>query len=267
MTNYYQILNVNKNDDQDKIKKAYRKLQFKYHPDRGGNEEMFIKINEAYDILSNPEKKNIYDNQNNEVNNQHMSVLNNDLFKKMFNNSENIGNLENIFNMPNNLNISNIFDILNQNENKFNKNNKNKNKNKKPSPIIKNIRISLEEAYFGIKYPLIIERWYMDNELRVKENINIYINIYPGIDDNELIILKEKGNIIDEKNKGDVKIFVNIENNTEFKRKGLDLIYKKNITLKEALIGFSFNIRHLSGKTYNINNTNGELININYKKK
>ena len=57
MTDYYKILNVDKNDDLDKIRKSYRKLQFKYHPDKGGSEEMFIKINEAYDILSNPEKK------------------------------------------------------------------------------------------------------------------------------------------------------------------------------------------------------------------
>ncbi len=120
---------------------------------------------------------------------------------------------------------------------------------------------------FGTKHPLTIQRWYMDNDLRVKETVNMYINIYPGIDNNELIILKEKGNIIDEKNKGDIKVFVNIENNTEFKRKGLDLIYKKTITLKQALTGFSFNIRHLSGKTYNINNSDGSLININYKKK
>ena len=73
----------------------------------------------------------------------------------------------------------------------------------------------------------------------------MYIDIPCGIDNNEMIILRDKGNILNETIKGDVKIFIKVINDTEFKREGINLILEKNISLKEALCGFSFNIEHL----------------------
>jgi molecular chaperone DnaJ len=62
----YKILGVSKNASQEEIKKAYRKLAVKYHPDKNGGdktaEENFKKITEAYDTLSDQEKRNKYDN-------------------------------------------------------------------------------------------------------------------------------------------------------------------------------------------------------------
>src|SRR5208283_270444 len=59
---YYKILAVSENSGSDEIKKAYRNLAFRYHPDRStGNEEMMKEINEAYAVLSNPVKRNEYD--------------------------------------------------------------------------------------------------------------------------------------------------------------------------------------------------------------
>ncbi len=62
---YYKILNTNKNASKDEIKKAYRKLAMKYHPDRNKGdkkaEEKFKEANEAYAVLSDPEKKQQYD--------------------------------------------------------------------------------------------------------------------------------------------------------------------------------------------------------------
>lgn len=63
MENYYQILGVDENASQEDIKKTYRKLAMEHHPDKGGDEEKFKKISEAYDILGDENKKIQYDNQ------------------------------------------------------------------------------------------------------------------------------------------------------------------------------------------------------------
>ena len=66
MEDYYKILGIEKNASVDEIKKAYRKLALKYHPDRNPNnkqaEEKFKKISEAYAVLSDSEKRHQYDN-------------------------------------------------------------------------------------------------------------------------------------------------------------------------------------------------------------
>src|SRR5208283_735370 len=59
---YYKILGISDNARSDEIKKAYRNLAFRYHPDKNpGSEEMMKEINEAYAVMSNPAKRNEYD--------------------------------------------------------------------------------------------------------------------------------------------------------------------------------------------------------------
>jgi curved DNA-binding protein len=63
MDNYYDILEVPKNASEDDIKKSYRRLSKKYHPDiNNGNDEKFKQINEAYSVLSDFTKRRQYDN-------------------------------------------------------------------------------------------------------------------------------------------------------------------------------------------------------------
>ncbi len=62
MNDYYKILGINKSASEDEIKKAFRKLAHKYHPDKkGGDEKKFKEINEAYQILSDKNKRAQYD--------------------------------------------------------------------------------------------------------------------------------------------------------------------------------------------------------------
>ncbi len=64
MKDYYEILGIGRNASQEEIKKAYRRLALKWHPDKNKSpeaEKRFKEINEAYQVLSNPEKRRLYD--------------------------------------------------------------------------------------------------------------------------------------------------------------------------------------------------------------
>ena len=58
---YYELLGVSKSASPDEIKKAFRKAAIEHHPDKGGDEAKFKEVNEAYEMLSNPDKRKRYD--------------------------------------------------------------------------------------------------------------------------------------------------------------------------------------------------------------
>lgn len=79
MKNYYEVLGISKTASADEIKKAYRNLAFKYHPDRNSGDKVaegkFKEINEAYDVLSDEKKRADYDSFG--TSNSHYSGTNN----------------------------------------------------------------------------------------------------------------------------------------------------------------------------------------------
>lgn len=268
--NYYKVLEIDEKASKDEIKKAYRSLSFKYHPDKNNNSPdsitMTQKLNEAYETLSDEQKKAEYDM---------MRDPNNMMNMNMNMNMNNMNDLNNIFNqffggmpfgmpgMPPGVKIhmfNNGMPVhMNMGPNFANN-------MQKPTPIVKTLEINMEQVMNGAKLPVEIERWIIESGNKIFEHENLYVNVPKGIDDGEIIIIKSKGNIINDEIKGDVKVFIKINNNTEYQRQGLDLIYKKNITLKESLCGFSFEIKHLNGKTYTLNNITGNVISQGYQK-
>jgi DnaJ-class molecular chaperone len=137
----------------------------------------------------------------------------------------------------------------------------------KPPPIVKQVQITLEQAYSGANISVDIEKQISKPIGRVTQIETINIQVPSGIEENEVMILRDQGHVISDEMKGDVKITFEIKNNSIFKRQGLDLVYNKSLTLKEALCGFTFEILHLNGKTLNMNNlSNNTIIKPNYKK-
>lgn len=129
---YYSILGISKDASQSDIKKAYRALALKYHPDKNkdpGVETKFKEINLAYETLSDPEKKEQYDNPN-PFNGLNMGGDHNDIFTQMFSGMGGFGNM--------NINI----------------NGQNVNVNRGPQKRAShnhNIKISLRDSHTGIK--------------------------------------------------------------------------------------------------------------------
>ena len=268
--NLYNILGVNEKATKDEIKKAYRGLQMKWHPDKNqGSEEsrrMSEKINGAYEVLGDDEARIEYDNSKNNPNpftrmNSHrgdgMEVPMDDIFNMFFGGGmPGFPGMQGFPGMPPGAKIH----IFNGGPMGFQQ------AISKPVPIIMTININIAQVLSGASVPLDIERWIMENGIKVHEKETIYVTVPQGIDDNELIILRDKGNVLNENIKGDVKIFVKISNETGFKRAGLDLIFEKNISLKESLCGFIFEINYINGKSYTLNNNKGNIIPPEYKK-
>ena len=244
----YKILEIDHNATQEQIKKAYRKLSMVYHPDRNVNNpeatSKFQKISSTYEILGDEAQRKLYDMKNLRGN---------------------------MFDTRNPTDQRDIFNFLNGNVGMRGTQNMRpmyfkRNTIQKPVSIVKTIELDMGKAYTGCTLPVEITRMIVEGNIQREEMETMYVPIPEGIDDNEIIVLKERGNIIDESNKGDLKIFIRIKNNTEFTRNGLDLTFHKTISLKEALCGFSFDLKYIDGRTFKINNGNGNVISANYKK-
>lgn len=283
---FYDILGVSENASQDEIKKAYRSLSLKYHPDKNsGSEEAeakFKKIGEAYENIGSSEKRQEYDDSRR---NPFMRMSSNgghadmdDIINSFFGGKPFAGTpfsahfggggepMGGGFPFPgfpggkvhvfhSGMGMPGMHPGVHFAQSL-----------QKPTPIIKNISIDIENVLVGINIPVDIERWIIQNGSKIFEHETIYVNIPKGIDDNEIMVLPEKGNIVNEHCKGDVKLIIKVENKTEYERIGLDLLIHKNISLKDSLCGFSFELKYINNRVYTINNTSGNIIPPEYKK-
>lgn len=271
--NFYKILGVDEKASKEEIKKAYRALQMKYHPDKnpGNNDAMVMtqKLNEAYETLGDEQKREEYDmTRNNPFFRQsgqtNMNVPMDDIFNMFFGGGNPFGmpgmpgmaGMPGMHGMPPGTKVH----FFQGGPMNFQQS------IQKPTPIINHINIKISQVLTGATVPLEIERWLLEQGIKVFEKETIYVTIPKGVDDGEIIVLRDKGNIINEQCKGDVKIFVKIENDSVFTRSGLDLVLEKTITLKDALCGFSFEVTYINGKSYTLNNNPGNIISSGFRK-
>lgn len=233
---YIKLFDLNNNYTLAELNQAYNKILLKYHKDNNNDQNLYNNINEYY----------------------------NKLLQKLNNNSNNFSSSFSDNNINNNYPIS-----LNQTSKTYNQNILNNqsiglnNENYTYiEPITINLLITYEESYNGSTKPLNITRIINNYNMISKENETIYIDIPEGIDNNEIIVIENKGNCYNN-NYGNIKINIALNKHELFIRNGLDIVYEKDITLKESLLGFSFEIIFLNNKKYIINN---EYIISNYSK-
>ena len=233
----YEILGIKPGASTEEIKKAYRRKSLTHHPDRNNNStestEMFQKLSEAYDTISRIDSSIDMDTVFGD------GEMNPETLMKMFTDMGSHPSFAQHINRQ----------------------------MQKPMPIIKRVEITLEQVFTGCMVPIQIVRTLKTNGEVREENETLYVNIPKGIDTNEMIIFREKGHVIDNTPAGDIKVFVSVIDHPLFKRSGLDLIYTRDITLKEALCGIDFDFTHLSGKLFKISNSSSKnVINPGYKK-
>jgi DnaJ-class molecular chaperone len=237
----YSILNITDPNVSDKIiKRNYLLLAKKYHPDKGGDQNKFKEIQSSYEILSNPNYRNIY-NKTGESNINNIKKYIQNEIQKHFTLGDNPPSKK----IKININIKQSF-----------------------VGIQKNINIT--DTFYchqcmGLSYINHSNCYNCNNTGLITNTLNIPINIPAGINNKNEIILKEiGGNTWGYRNKRNIILIVNVESDPIFKRKKNNIHLICNITLKDALCGFKKQIIHLDGKKITIDNN--QIIPIGYKK-
>lgn len=223
---YYKILEVKPEATAEEIKKSYRRLAMTYHPDRNpGNaeaEEKFKEINEAYDVLSNVEKRQKFDLMRSGKANSA------DYYKQKetkTSQKEDFSDFDFEYFKKKTGEYSEFFKNFFSNSSLF-----------KGEDFSGNITISLKEAYLGSTRILSV----LGNQLRIK--------ILPGIKNDQLLKIPEQGypGIAGGK-KGDLYVRVKIENDGMFTRRGDELFTEIFVDIFTVILGGDIIVKTLSG--------------------
>jgi len=251
---YYKILGVNKNASQDEIKRAYRKLALKYHPDKTkGNkadEEKFKEVNEANEVLSDIEKRKKYDQfgsqwQQYQQYGDKSGGFDWSQFMNQGGQSSRSyhfeGNLGDIFG---NSGYSDFFEMLfgqTPGESGFGRSSQKKGRSSKSrsvkgDDVSAELSITLEEAYTGVSKIFMIDRQ------------SIKLNIKPGIEDGHVLKIPGKGNKgFRNGTAGDLLITIRVTKHPDFERTGDDLNAELQIDLYTAVLGGKVSFKSFKG--------------------
>ncbi|XP_053953130.1 dnaJ protein homolog 1 isoform X2 [Anastrepha ludens] len=296
---FYKILGINRNANDDEIKKAYRKLALKYHPDKNKTpeaEEKFKEIAEGYEILSDKKKRDIYDQYGEEglkggipggpgeqEGGSRTYQFHGDpraTFAQFFGSSDPFGiffsssdpsrmfgDSQNIF-----MATGNDDDIYSQmggggafRSQSFNAQPNRKRQQQDP-PIEHNLYVSLEEVDKGCVKKMKISRMSIASGQQRKEEKVLNITVKPGWKAGTKITFQKEGDQTMSKLPADIIFIIRDKPHPLFKREGSDIKYNAQISLKQALCGTVVQVSTLQGDRITVN-SQGEIIKPNTVKR
>jgi len=224
MTDYYQTLGVSENASPDDIKKAYRSLANKHHPDKGGDQAKFKDISVANDILSDPQKRAEYDQQRMYGGGPQVRFTSGDPFSDIFGQGGPFGQ-------------ANPFgDIFGQMRGRQSRN----------RDLNIQCQVTLLDSFQGKQ----LEANY---RLPSGRNQTVVINVPPGISHGETIRYQGLGDdTVPNAPRGNLNVTIIVLPDSSFRREGDDLYTTVNISPIEAMIGCRKFVRYLTGENKEI---------------
>lgn len=283
---YYQILGVPKSATDEELKKAYRKMALKYHPDKNkspGAEEKFKDIAEAYEVLADKDKRAVFDKYGEEglkagggghsaggpgmytfttSSNGGPNVDPFETFKHFFGNEDPFasffgsssgrggpGGRHNMF-FPSNLNGGHdrmdIDDDIGYGMGGMGGMPRHAKKQKDPA-VSKDLQISLEEIYSGITKRMKIKKQIFNNNQYTTEEKVLTIDVKPGWKAGTKITFPKEGDQRPSNIPADIVFVIKDKPHHLFKREGSDIKYKAKISLRDALTGTTLQLPLLEG--------------------
>uniref|UniRef100_A0A0E0KTJ9 J domain-containing protein n=1 Tax=Oryza punctata TaxID=4537 RepID=A0A0E0KTJ9_ORYPU len=297
-TKYYEVLGVPKTASQDELKKAYRKAAIKNHPDKGGDPEKFKELSQAYEVLSDPEKRDTYDKYGEDA-----------LKEGMGGGSD----------------FHNPFDIFEQffGGGAFGGSSSRVRRQRRGEDVVHTLKVSLEDVYNGSMKKLSLSRNIlcpkckgkgtksgapatcygchgvgMRNITRqiglgmiqhmqtvcpecrgsgeiisdrdkctncraskvIQEKKVLEVHIDKGMQHGQKIVFQGEADEAPDTVTGDIVFILQVKVHPRFKRKYDDLFIERTISLTEALCGFQFILTHLDSRQLLIKANPGEII-------
>ena len=234
---YYKVLGVERSATQDEIKKAYRKLAVKYHPDKNPGdkaaEEKFKEISEAYQVLGNEDSRKKYDElganwkqyENAGFGSQGFQDFDGQGFHGF--SSSGFSDFFDMFFGGNDFDFSNIGDFGGG---------RSRARTMKGNDLTASVNMTLQEAYHGSERIFNIG------------NETIKIKIKPGVKDGQTLRVKGKGNHgLNGGENGDLLLKINISQDPVYQRDGDDLIRNINVDIYTAILGGKIEINTMKG--------------------